>query len=115
MQTESSTNKDVSCRVDPGNALLVAYIVVVCLLVFFGSFMEAKAQEIQGENQRVDQVKEGSLFFQSDKEGTVTVPSLSQDVNIVVSGMIARVMVFVSVKSIEICNRYFLLFTLDKM
>jgi len=93
MQTESSTNKDVSRRIDPGNALLVAYIVVVCLLMFFGSFMEAKAQEGRGENQRVDQVREGSLFFQSDSGGMVTAPSLSQDVNIVVSGMIARVMV----------------------
>ena len=93
MQNTSQTDREGSRRVDPGNALLVVYLVTVFLLLLFGSFMEAKAQDIHGENQRTEEVREGSLFFESDNQKTVAAPRLSQDVNIVVSGMIARVMV----------------------
>jgi Ca-activated chloride channel homolog len=93
MHNISPTKREGSRRVDPGNALLVVYLVTVCLLLLFGSFVEVKAQDIHGEKQHTDQLREGRLFFESDNEKTVTAPRLSQDVNITISGMIARVMV----------------------
>ncbi len=93
MNDTSPASKEGTRRIDPGNALLVVYLVTVCLLLLFGSFVEVKAQDIHGAKQRTEPLREGSLFFESDKGEKAAAPKLSQDVNIVVSGMIARVMV----------------------
>ena len=93
MKTESERKSKVVSNVDPANLLLLVYPAVITFLLLLGGLMEAKGQEAMEGIQSVEQVREGSLLFATEEGDLSPVPLLSQDVNIVVSGIIARVKV----------------------
>ena len=93
MANPSAQKRSTPSSVDPGNLLLLLYPIFIVLLLLLGTIVEAKGEDTKDQYQREEQVKEGSLLLQAEEGRYVTAPRLFQDVNIVVSGMIARVMV----------------------
>ncbi len=83
-------------RVDPGNLLLIVYTGLVVLLLLLGVVGFSNASGIEQVDQvetaiTLDEVKGGELLVPSGDSGKyILCPTLSQDVEITISGMVAR-------------------------
>ncbi|MEN8190623.1 MAG: marine proteobacterial sortase target protein [Thermodesulfobacteriota bacterium] len=78
---------------DPGNLLLIAYVVVVAIMALLGSFQAVEAGQ---ENDLVEmsEVRGGELLFRSDEEDRFKPAlQLATKVDISISGMIGRIRV----------------------
>ncbi len=79
-------------EVDPGNMLVIIYVAFICLMILFGSIRPALASV--GEEQyylQPEEVKQGELLFLTKEQGSYfAAAQLSTEVEISVSGMIAR-------------------------
>lgn len=81
---------------DPGNALLLTYILVILFLLLFCSLKNSQAteKEVNQDVIKMDEVQRGELLIPAKTRGTYTpVPLLFQDVHISVSGIVARALV----------------------
>ena len=78
---------------DPGNLLLLLYPIVIMLLLFVGMLFEARANSVVGLRQKDQRAGDGGLWLESEEGRTTAAPRLFMDVDIQVSGIIARVKV----------------------
>ncbi|MFT5699745.1 MAG: Ca-activated chloride channel family protein [Desulforhopalus sp.] len=93
MKMQSVKDKEALRGVDPGNLLLLVYPIAIILLLLLGAVVEARGEGAGSERQVAGQAREGTLLYAAENGNMVAAPLLSQNVKMVVSGMIARVMV----------------------
>lgn len=85
---------DLKELLDPGNLLLLIYItVIVCILVLGVLWEDAAAMNGTGTEMRPDDVQRGELLVAMENGRLHPAPLLSQQVDITVSGITARVKV----------------------
>jgi Ca-activated chloride channel family protein len=81
---------------DPGNILIIVYIMAIVFFLLLGSITQARAQSenLAGEEGSLESARQGELFIVNAAHGeTATLsraPILEQQVEIVISGMVAR-------------------------
>jgi Ca-activated chloride channel family protein len=88
---------------DPGNLMLVVYTVAVALIIICGGLLEAKASEIpieatestaeQTDSFRLEDIRQGELLVPGQDGNAVSALQLEQEVQISISGVVARVRV----------------------
>jgi Ca-activated chloride channel family protein len=88
---------------DPGNLMLLVYTVGVALIIICGGLFEAKAGEVPVEvtesafehtdSFRLEDIRQGELLVPGQTGGAVSALRLEQDVQISISGVVARVRV----------------------
>ena len=96
-QSENVSSPGITRDVlDPGNLMLLVYLVIIALIILFGSLLPAGAAEPGGEREAefsLDSVRQGELLLPEGESGVVQALLLKQDVNISVSGIVSRVRV----------------------
>lgn len=78
---------------DPGNVLLTFYILIILFLLFFCTYDRTQAEQLQTGDESIGlaDVKQGELLFPTEQAGRFQrAPLLDQDVQITVSGIVAR-------------------------
>jgi len=78
---------------DPGNILLTFYILIILFLLFFCSYDRTQAEQLQSGDESISlaDVQQGELLFPTEQAGRFhPAPLLDQDVQITVSGIVAR-------------------------
>lgn len=91
---KNATVKRVCSDIDPGNSLLLIYIIATVFLVILGWWSEGKTSEIQVKAiETIEEVKGGELLFTTEDGNSGRALRLEQRVRIAVSGITARVYV----------------------
>lgn len=95
-ERNSHNNEKSGWLKDPGNALLITYILAIIFLLIFCGLEQVQAQEQDKMDGTVSmaEVQRGELLMPTPENGRfVPAPLLSQDVHISISGIVARAVV----------------------
>ncbi len=78
---------------DPGNLLVLIYIVVITICWLIGGVVDAYATEAEEKGVRIEDARQGELLVLGEDRRLEPAPMLSQKVKVSVSGITARVVV----------------------
>ena len=94
MEMSKGVKKDVRVKktIDPGNLMIVVYLLVICLVLLVGTFTGAQAS-VPEQAIKIEDVSRGELLFVNPEGILYPAPDLSRSVSMEISGLTARVMV----------------------